>query len=337
MTDPAGAPTLRLAWRGSAPTVLLLRGGRHHAHPHRHRPAPLRPPGQTAWPCCPATRAGRLAAHGEDPVARPEAPRHQSARGAGSACAPWPARGLPSRGGPRAPLGGRPRGRVRRRPRGLLTPFAPPASDSLLLRVSPSRTPRSTAGGGGVSSRVVGSQLLWDHVPAEHRVRVRRATAPVFLGQLHGAELRAGTAPVRPSSSARARGFPGRPGERTDSSRAQHAVWRARGLAVDRVGDALAEVDAPVGSVFSTGCARGRRARSSRPRHAPRPAALARGLLAGSGVATAERDARRCRRRAGRHRHTRAAVPAEEPARAVARILRELAGGVVDPSHREVP
>ena len=31
------------------------------------------------------------------------------------------------------------------------------------------------------------------------------------------------------------------------------------------------------------------------------------------------------------------AVPAEEPARAVARVLRELAGDVVDPSHREVP
>ena len=107
---------------------------------------------------------------------------------------------------------------------------------------------------------------------------------------------------------------------------------------MDRVGDALTEVDAPVGSVFSTGvleaAARGLPARVTYPA----PPRWLEAFWDRYGMARWNGTSAGAAAPSGSAPATPApAVPAEEPARAVARILRELAGDVVDPSHREVP
>ena len=223
---------------------------------------------------------------------------------------------------------------------GLLTPFAPPLpADCLLLAFSPQDAEFYAWHRPDTVTEVVGSQLLWSAAQPDRRAPADADTRrPVFLGQLHGAEL------ARPDVARAARSFceltgaiyRPHPGERDRLSRAQHAVWRARGLAVDSSAPALTTVDAPVCSVFSTGvleaAARGLPARVSHP--APprwleafwRRYGMARwdGTAAGAGVATDRSPAT-----------PPSPVPEVEPARAVAAVLREAAGAVVAPGEPE--
>lgn len=138
---------------------------------------------------------------------------------------------------------------------GLMTPWAPPlAPDSHLLAWSDADASFWRSGRRDVSASVVGSQLFWEaaQAPAE---QVSRFERPVFLGQLHGAELpRAGM--VRAATSfwkKTGASYRPHPGETDLASRAQHALWRRSGMQIDTRGVPLASLGQPVVSAFSTG------------------------------------------------------------------------------------
>lgn len=79
--------------------------------------------------------------------------------------------------------------------------------------------------------------------------------APVFLGQLHGAELARRTSAATVTEFCRRTGASYRPhpAETDLLSRLQHRRWERRGITVDRTGEPLAELRRPIVSVFSTG------------------------------------------------------------------------------------
>ncbi|WP_256841509.1 RNA-binding protein [Ornithinimicrobium cryptoxanthini] len=136
---------------------------------------------------------------------------------------------------------------------GLLAPsMAPLAVDTVLLAWTAEDADFWRSGRADVESHVVGSQLLWSAAQRPGTVADER---PVFLGQLHGAELpRRGFARAS-QQFCRATGATYRPhpAEKDKLSRLQHALWERRGMEIDRDGGSLSEIDRPVASVFSTG------------------------------------------------------------------------------------
>jgi hypothetical protein len=143
---------------------------------------------------------------------------------------------------------------------GLLTPHAPPLpQDAHLLAFSEADAGFWRSGRTDVTSETVGSQLLWtaqsQTVQEQPAPAVDPSDRPVFLGQLHGAEL-----PRRDFARAavgfcQATGalYRPHPSETDKLSRLQHALWERRGITIDRSGSPLATLAAPVASVFSTG------------------------------------------------------------------------------------
>ncbi len=138
---------------------------------------------------------------------------------------------------------------------GLLTPHAPPLPQhATLLAWSAADADFWRSGRPDVETAVVGSQLLW---AASHRLLPAPAegTPPVYLGQLHAAELsRRGLAAAayrfcRQHDAT----YRPHPAERDRRSRARHAWWQRRGIRIDRGGRPLGQPPAPVVSVFSTG------------------------------------------------------------------------------------
>ena len=138
---------------------------------------------------------------------------------------------------------------------GLLTPHAPPlAAGTTLLAWSEADATFWRSGRDDVETAVVGSQLLWDAAEPPHAVPDPEAR-PVFLGQLHGAEL------PREVLAAAAEGFcraehavyRPHPSERDRASLETHRRWEEAGITIDRSGVPLRELGAPVVSVFSTG------------------------------------------------------------------------------------
>lgn len=137
---------------------------------------------------------------------------------------------------------------------GLLTPHAPPlAEGTTLLAWSEADAGYWRSGREDGTATVVGSQLLWE--AAAHPVAPDPDAAPVFLGQLHGAELDRADAERAAAEFCRRYGATYRPhpAETDRRSRATHARWEAEGLRVDRSGVPLRTLRAPVASVFSTG------------------------------------------------------------------------------------
>ena len=138
---------------------------------------------------------------------------------------------------------------------GLMTPWAPPLGPgTTLLAWSDADAAFWRAGRADVETVTLGSQLLWNAAaaPSPH---VSRFEPPVFLGQLHGAELpRRGMARAA-SDFCRTHHATYRPhpSEQDRLSRLQHAAWERRGIAIDRSGRPLTEVGRPVVSAFSTG------------------------------------------------------------------------------------
>ncbi|MFC0674677.1 hypothetical protein [Brachybacterium hainanense] len=143
---------------------------------------------------------------------------------------------------------------------GVLTPFAPPLPpEAILLSWSEADAEFYASGRGDVSSRNIGSQLLWQ---ARHESgALGEASAadaderPVFLGQLHGAEL-----PRRITGGAASRFcrlhdglYRPHPSETDRLSRATHELWRRRGIEFAPTDVPLRALSSPVVSVFSTG------------------------------------------------------------------------------------
>jgi hypothetical protein len=138
---------------------------------------------------------------------------------------------------------------------GLMTPHAPPlAQGTTLLAWSDEDADFWRSGRDDVSAHVVGSQLLWD--AAERRAgAVPEDATPVFLGQLHGAELprevmaRAAEAFCLETGAA----YRPHPAEVDRRSRAAHRRWEAEGITIDRSRAPLRGLGRPVVSIFSTG------------------------------------------------------------------------------------
>ena len=138
---------------------------------------------------------------------------------------------------------------------GLLTPVAPPLPpDAHLLAWSSADAGFWAGGRHDVTTTVVGSQLLW---AAADRVAAagQPGAAPVYLGQLHAAELSRSRLARAASAFCREHGATYRPhpSERDRISRLLHAAWRRRGIRIDDGTVPLADLTSPVVSVFSTG------------------------------------------------------------------------------------
>lgn len=138
---------------------------------------------------------------------------------------------------------------------GLLTPFAPPLPEKAhLLAWSAEDAAFWASGRSDIDSTVVGSQLLWEasRVPAEPTTA---GANPVFLGQLHGAELsRLGMTLRTTDFCLRYRAaYRPHPAETDALSRATHAAWKRLGVTFDDTTVPLNQVGRPVVAAFSTG------------------------------------------------------------------------------------
>lgn len=138
---------------------------------------------------------------------------------------------------------------------GLVTPHAPPLPAGChLLAFSAADATYWSAGRQDLTFNAVGSQLLWQ-AAQQQTPSQGRDERPVFLGQLHGAELpRQGLARAATSFciSTRATYRP-HPSETDKLSRLQHKWWQKRGIRIDRSSVPLTDLTAPIVSVFSTG------------------------------------------------------------------------------------
>lgn len=136
---------------------------------------------------------------------------------------------------------------------GLLAPQAPPLpAGAHLLAFSEADAAFWRAGRADVTAEAIGSHLLWQ--AAQTPRTVSADTTPVFLGQLHGAEL------PRQISGRTAELFCERtgaayrphPAETDILSRLQHRRWRRRGIEFAAPGPLL-DAGRSVVSIFSTG------------------------------------------------------------------------------------
>ncbi len=138
---------------------------------------------------------------------------------------------------------------------GLLTPYQPPLpprAHALAWSAADAEFWRS--GRDDVTTTVVGSTML--HAAAQAPAAAPDPGArPVYLGQLHGAELprrgmaRAAVTFCRDTGA----DYRPHPSEIDKVSRVQHRTWERRGIHIDRSGIPLPEVRRPVVAAFSTG------------------------------------------------------------------------------------
>ncbi|MDU7361542.1 MAG: hypothetical protein E7L00_10095 [Propionibacteriaceae bacterium] len=137
---------------------------------------------------------------------------------------------------------------------GLLTPFSPPPPrGATVLTWSDADAAFLREGRPDLQCTTVGSPLLYNAArhPAPH---VSRFAKPVFLGQLHGAELSRASMTRSVTAFWKETGATYRPHPREEDklSRAQHALWQRMGMEIS-TGGALAQLNRPVVAAFSTG------------------------------------------------------------------------------------
>lgn len=139
---------------------------------------------------------------------------------------------------------------------GLLVPAAPPLPiGATLLAFSDADAAFWASGRRDIRYRAVGSQLFYAAAHKNSGRPVRPSGRPIFLGQMHGAEL------SRPSYIRASYGFVTKnnaiyrphPSETDRLSVLTHRAWQRRGITIDRSGIALSELTNPVVSIFSTG------------------------------------------------------------------------------------
>lgn len=137
---------------------------------------------------------------------------------------------------------------------GLLTTWAPPLPDEAHVLAFSDRDAQYWASGRtDITHEVVGAQLFWR--AAQRALTPDTDARPLFLGQLHGAELPRATSARSAQAFCEATGATYRPhpAETDRLSRWQHARWRRRGIELDTSGTPLSENRRPIASIFSTG------------------------------------------------------------------------------------
>lgn len=137
---------------------------------------------------------------------------------------------------------------------GLLTAFSPPPPPGVeLLAWSAQDADFWAAGRADLGARSVGSALLAAAAAARAR-HVSRFERPVFLGQLHGAELSRASMARSVTAFWRETGCRYRPHPREEDrlSRVQHRIWQRMGMQFDDSAS-LTQLAHPVVSAFSTG------------------------------------------------------------------------------------
>jgi len=137
---------------------------------------------------------------------------------------------------------------------GLLTTWAPPLPpEAHVLAFSDDDGAYWASGRADTTHEVVGSQLFWR--AAQRPLTPDPDAGPVFLGQLHGAELSRSVSARSAQLFCETTGASYRPhpSETDRLSRAQHAIWRRRGIDFDDSGAPLSENRRPIASIFSTG------------------------------------------------------------------------------------
>lgn len=161
---------------------------------------------------------------------------------------------------------------------GALTPFAPPLPpDTTLLAWTDADGAFYRSGRDDLEIRTIGSQLLWQAAhegdgedpaaganggatagagaSAGARTGSSADGRPVFLGQMHGAELARRLTATVPYSFCREEGalYRPHPAEVDVLSRSVHAVMRRRGIVFHDTAIPLRQIDGPVVGIFSTG------------------------------------------------------------------------------------
>lgn len=138
---------------------------------------------------------------------------------------------------------------------GLLTAHAPPlARGTHLLAWSDADGVFWRSGRKDVTVDVVGSTLLWQ-AAADDRAPTRADARPVFLGQLHGAELprQAMAAVAEAFCTSHGAIYRPHPAETDRLSQRFHARLERLGVRVDRSRHPLVQLRRPLVSAFSTG------------------------------------------------------------------------------------
>ena len=141
---------------------------------------------------------------------------------------------------------------------GLLVPQAPPLPvGCTLLAFSEADAEFWASGRRDVTTHAVGSQLLYlaAQKAAGAEAQKQNDLEPIFLGQMHGAELpRASFAYASHSFLKKFGGsYRPHPSEKDKLSVLTHKLWEKEGIRIDRSGTPLNEVPNPVVSIFSTG------------------------------------------------------------------------------------
>lgn len=141
---------------------------------------------------------------------------------------------------------------------GLLVPQAPPLPvGCTLLAFSEADAEFWASGRRDVTTHAVGSQLLYlaAQKAAGAEEQKQNDLEPIFLGQMHGAELpRASFAYASHSFLKKFGGsYRPHPSEKDKLSVLTHKLWEKEGIHIDRSGTPLNEVPNPVVSIFSTG------------------------------------------------------------------------------------
>ena len=141
---------------------------------------------------------------------------------------------------------------------GLLVPQAPPLPVGCTLLAFSEADARFWASGRrDVTTHAVGSQLLYlaAQKAAGAEAQKQNDLEPIFLGQMHGAELpRASFAYASHSFLKKFGGsYRPHPSEKDKLSVLTHKLWEKEGIHIDRSGTPLNEVPNPVVSIFSTG------------------------------------------------------------------------------------
>lgn len=139
---------------------------------------------------------------------------------------------------------------------GVLTPMSPPLPSGahLFAWTDADGAYHRERLSGDVTWTAVGSQLLWN-AARQDAVPTGKAGPPLFLGQLHGAEL-SRSVTVRTVERLAAAGpviYRPHPAETDLLSRIQHRRWAKRGIQLDTSGVPLIALRGDVIGIFSTG------------------------------------------------------------------------------------